>query len=228
MYDEVALAGALIAFGVALFVAVRGGSRLRAGLRPGRPDPDGDGGGLDSIDSADADVVQVQGQADSPDLPFTRMRWDHSSRSALTASLFAAAPADHIWWTVLVTDPALHETPSHLRLVGHYQTEVAAVGAADQLADVLNTCLVPGEAPLTASALGIEPETALGIEPETALDPKAGARAANRDGPGAGDYRGVTGDGPGEAAYSAAEGVRRAERIDRIRRPESRGNVALT
>ena len=225
MYDEVALAGALIAFGVALFVAVRGGSRLRAGLRPGRLDPDGDGGGLDT---ADTDLVQVQGQVDSPDLLFTRMRWDHSSRSALTASLFAAAPADHIWWTVLVTDPALHETPSHLRLVGHYQTEVAAVGAADQLADVLNTCLVPGEAPLTASALGIEPETALGIEPETALDPEAGAHAANRDGPGAGDYRGVTGDGPGEADYSAAEGVRRAEHIDRIRRPESRGNVALT
>lgn len=86
-----------------------------------------------------------------------RLRSDDRSRSALTACLFAAAPTDQLCWTVLVVDPALYETPGHVRLVGHYETEIAAIGAADQLADALNACLVPGEARLTATAFAIEP-----------------------------------------------------------------------
>jgi hypothetical protein len=57
----------------------------------------------------------------------------------------------------MVVDPALRDTPGHTRLVGVYDTEMAAVDAAAQLADALNECLIPGEAPLTATAVGIEP-----------------------------------------------------------------------
>jgi hypothetical protein len=85
---------------------------------------------------------------------------DEVARSAITASLFASSPNEHISWTAMVTDPALHDTPSHIRLVGHYETELDAVEAAHHLADELNGCLLPGEAPLTATALGIEPDEA--------------------------------------------------------------------
>ena len=86
---------------------------------------------------------------------------DAQTQAALTACLFDPSSGEHIWWTVMVVDPALHETPSDLRLVGHYETELEAVDAAAQLAAELNRCLVPGEAPLTTRPLGIEPEVAL-------------------------------------------------------------------
>ena len=59
----------------------------------------------------------------------------------------------------MVVDPALHDTPGHIRLVGHYETEVAAIDAATQLADALNECLLPGEAPLTAPRSGSSPRS---------------------------------------------------------------------
>jgi hypothetical protein len=90
------------------------------------------------------------------DLPFDDPVLDATSRSALAACVFAAPPVDHLAWTAMVVDPSLHDTPSHFRLVGLYETELAAIEAATQLADALNECLIPGEAPLTAAALGIE------------------------------------------------------------------------
>jgi hypothetical protein len=95
--------------------------------------------------------------AGADDLPFGGPRLDESSRSALAACVFAAAPVEHRCWTAMVVDPALRDTPGHTRLVGVYDTEMAAVDAAAQLADALNECLIPGEAPLTAAAVGIEP-----------------------------------------------------------------------
>jgi hypothetical protein len=95
--------------------------------------------------------------AGADDLPFGLARFDESSRSALAACVFAAAPVEHRCWTAMVVDPALRDTPGYTRLVGVYDTEVAATDAAAQLADALNECLIPGEAALTATAVGIEP-----------------------------------------------------------------------
>ena len=86
---------------------------------------------------------------------------DDQTQSALTACLFNPPRAEHIWWTIMVVDPALIDTPSHVRLVGHYATEIQALDASYQLEKELNCCLVPGEAPLTTKPLGIEPEPTL-------------------------------------------------------------------
>jgi hypothetical protein len=91
---------------------------------------------------------------------FDGIVFDDQTQSALAACLFSPPRLEHIWWTLMVVDPALHDTASHIRLVGHYETEFEAVGAADRLAAELNCCLVPGEAPLTTTPLGIEPEAA--------------------------------------------------------------------
>jgi hypothetical protein len=88
--------------------------------------------------------------------------------------VFATAPGEHACWTALVVDPALRDTPSHIRLVGHYDTELAAIDAAAQLADALNECLIPGEAPLTVTAFGIEPAMPAG-EAAGRTDPPPGA-----------------------------------------------------
>lgn len=92
--------------------------------------------------------------------------FDDQTQSALTACLFSPLPVEHIWWTIMVVDPALIDTPSHIRLVGHYPTELEALDASYQLADELNCCLVPGEAPLTTKPLGIEPESAISRAPD--------------------------------------------------------------
>jgi hypothetical protein len=157
MSYEVAVAGALIgllltvgAAGFALWVGVRmraaaPGSQTDTAVEPDRPA---------SPASADADP------------PSDRSDLDERSGSALTACVFEAAPVDHhLGWTAMVVDPALRDTPSHVRLVGYYDTELAAVDAAANLADALNECLIPGEAPLTATALAIEP--ANGCEPRS-------------------------------------------------------------
>lgn len=149
MWHEVAMIGAPVASLAALGVGVGLGAVLRRGDQarssaervPASP-PTGPSGDLTP---ADADPLSGR-----PDL-------DETSRSALTACVFAAAPDDQLCWTAMVVDPALHDTPSHIRLIGHYETELAALDAAVQLADELNECLLPGEAPLTATALGIEP-----------------------------------------------------------------------
>lgn len=91
---------------------------------------------------------------------FDRLTEDDETQSALVACLFDAPRVEHLWWTVMVVDPALHDTPSHIRLVGHYDSEFEAMDAADRLAADLNCCLVPGEAPLSTTPLGIEPDAA--------------------------------------------------------------------
>ena len=89
---------------------------------------------------------------------FDGLPLDEQTQSALVACLFGPPRAEHSWWTVMVADPALHDTPSHIRLVGHYDSEFEALDAAERLAADLNCCLVPGEAPRTTTPLGIEPE----------------------------------------------------------------------
>lgn len=146
MWYEVAMMGALIASFIAVGAvgaAARRGDRARASAAPVSAGPAT--GSSDSSTAAGADAG-----IEPSDL-------EEKSRSALVACVFAAEPADHLCWTAMVVDPALHDTPSHIRLVGQYGTELAAMDAAYQLADALNECLVPGEAPLTATALGIEP-----------------------------------------------------------------------
>ena len=115
------------------------------------------------IDAGPTDSGRAANDLDNGfgDYPADDFVMDDRTRAAITACLFAAPRADHVWWTVMVVDPALHDTPSHIRLVGHYETELAAVDAADVLGVELNSCLVAGEAALTTTPLGIEPEVAI-------------------------------------------------------------------
>lgn len=115
-----------------------------------------------AVDAAREAALDVDLDVDYDQSRFDGLRFDDTSQAALAACVFATAPAEHVWWTVIIMDPALHGTPSHMRLVGHYETEFAAVDAADRLAVELNACLVPGEAPITATAIGVEPEAPSG------------------------------------------------------------------
>jgi hypothetical protein len=151
MWFDVVVTGALIAASI----AVGGGLWFAIGRRSSAEAAEAPDDVMPVVLATEPSRAWASEGADQ--LPFGGAQLDETSRSALTACVFAAAPVEHRCWTTMVVDPALRDTPGHTRLVGVFDTEMAATDAAAQLADALNECLIPGEAPLTATAVGIEP-----------------------------------------------------------------------